>query len=116
MSVNSILAALSYLSTHLQYRSTLDKAYPKHEDKLAFCPKIIEKVSPNLFRRLFADHLLRCHHLHSGCQMPKASAFLLYFSNMYLQLAEERAFDADEEINEGDLLVILIAVVQSGSE
>ena len=35
---------------------------------------------------------------------------------MYLQLAEECVFDADEQINEGDLLVTLIAVVQSGSE
>ena len=84
MSTNGILAALSYLSTHLGYRSRLDKAYPEPEDKEAFCPKICEKTSPNLFRRLFADHLLRCQNLHSGCQMPKASAFLLYFSNVYL--------------------------------
>lgn len=88
MSTNGILAALSYLSQHLQYRATLDKAYPTVEDKLTYCHKVGEQVSQNLFRRLIADHLQRCHQLHSGCQMPKASAFLLYFSNIYLQMAE----------------------------
>ena len=47
--------------------------------------------------------------------MPKASAFLLYFSNMYLQLTQDKVFDCDELIHEGDFLIILIAVVQSGS-
>ena len=111
MTINGILAALSYLSTHISYRSKLDKAYPKQEEKDVFCPKICEKVSANLFRRLIADHLQRCPKLHSGCQMPKASAFLLYFSDMYLQLANDNIFDTDEPIDEGDFLVILIAVV-----
>ena len=84
MSPNGILAALSYLSTHIAYRQQLEKDYPKQEDKDAFCPKVCEKVSPNLFRRLFADHILRCKSLYSGSQVPKASAFLLYFSKMYL--------------------------------
>jgi len=43
--------------------------------------------------------------------MPKSNAFLLYFSNMYLQLADENVFACNEFINEGDFLVILIAVV-----
>lgn len=99
MSANSILAALSYLHTHMDYRNKLDKAYPRQEEKDAFCPKICEPVSQNLFRRLFADHILRCHNLHSGCQQAKASAFLLYFSKIYLQLAEEGLFDCEETID-----------------
>ena len=111
MKSSSVLAALCYLASHIDYRSQLDKAYPNQEEKEAFCPKISEKVSGNLYRRLIAAHLLQCHNLHSGSQIPKSSAFLLYFSNIYLQLAKENQFDPLEKINEGDFLVILVAVV-----
>ena len=34
---------------------------------------------------------------------------------MYLQMAQDKVMNCEETINEGDFLIILIAVVQSGS-
>lgn len=76
-----------------------------------YCPKVASPVSQNLLLRLIADHILGCSNLHSGSAKPKASAFLLYFSQIYLKLTQEKLIDLDEETDEGDFLVTLMAVV-----
>ena len=111
-----MLAAISYISEHLAIRTLLIKDYPLQDDQEQFCTDLIDQVSQNSLLRLVADHILRCPGLQSGTDKPKLNAFLLYFSQVYQSIAKENLFDLSEQLNQGDFLVALIAVVQCESE
>ena len=111
MSMNKILASLTYIKENLKYRDKLAENYKQEEEMMTYCPLIAQRISLNLFRRLVADHIMRCKNLHSGSSLPKASAFLLLFSEIYLKIATDNFYLHDEKVNEGDFLVILIAIV-----
>ena len=99
MSASKMLAAISYISEHLSIRSLLIKEYPQQDDQEQFCTDLIDQVSQNSFLRLVADHILRCPGLQSGSDKPKLNAFLLYFSQVYLSIANDNLFDLSEQLN-----------------